>query len=111
MRSFTVSADSMEMSISGEATNCSVTQEYPKILWNPKVRYGDHKSPPKVLNLSHVNPGHITPSYFSLRSTLIFGCIHPLLGNDSVNIFPRKRTRAIGRPLLGNGSVNKRSQQ
>jgi hypothetical protein len=33
--------------------------------------------------------------------------IDPLLGNDSVNTFPRKRTRAaIWRLLLGNGSVN-----
>jgi hypothetical protein len=31
----------------------------------------------------------------------------PLLGNHSVNTFPRKQTRGtIGRPLLGNGWVN-----
>jgi hypothetical protein len=35
-----------------------------------------------------------------------------LLGNDLVNTFPGKRMReTIGRPLLGNGSVNKPSQQ
>jgi hypothetical protein len=35
-----------------------------------------------------------------------------MLGNDSVNIFPWTRKRAtIGRPLLGNGPVNKHSQQ
>jgi hypothetical protein len=35
-----------------------------------------------------------------------------LLGNDSVNIFLWKRTRAtIRRPLLGNGSVKKPSRQ
>jgi hypothetical protein len=35
-----------------------------------------------------------------------------LLGNDSKNTFPLKRTRATtGRPLVGNGSVNKPSQQ
>jgi hypothetical protein len=33
--------------------------------------------------------------------------LDPLLGNDSVNIFPREPKRAtIGRLLLGNGSVN-----
>jgi hypothetical protein len=33
--------------------------------------------------------------------------IDPLLGNDSVNTFPREPTRAkIGCPLLGNGSVS-----
>jgi hypothetical protein len=37
--------------------------------------------------------------------------IDSLLGNDWVNIFQRKRTRStIGRPLIGNGSVNKPSQ-
>jgi hypothetical protein len=36
--------------------------------------------------------------------------IDPLLGNDSVNTFPHKQTRAtIGRPLLGNGSVKQAS--
>jgi hypothetical protein len=49
-----------------------------------------------------------------LRSVII--CIvkytvYQLLGNDSVNTIPRKRTRAtIGRPLLANGSVNKHRQ-
>jgi hypothetical protein len=38
--------------------------------------------------------------------------IDPLLGNDSVNTFPREPTRAtVGRLLLGNRSVNKPSQQ
>jgi hypothetical protein len=37
---------------------------------------------------------------------------NPLLGNDSVNTFPRKRASAtIGRLLLDSGSVNKPSQQ
>jgi hypothetical protein len=36
--------------------------------------------------------------------------IDPLLGNDSVNTFPRKRTSAkIRHLLLGNGSVNKQA--
>jgi hypothetical protein len=38
--------------------------------------------------------------------------VYPLLVNDSVNTFLHKRERAtIGRPLLGNGSVNKPSQR
>jgi hypothetical protein len=44
-------------------------------------------------------------------SIFIFWRIYQLLGNGSVNTFPRKRTRAIERSLLGNGSVNKLSQQ
>jgi hypothetical protein len=38
--------------------------------------------------------------------------IDPLLGNDSVNIFPPEPTRAkIGCLLLGNGAVNTARQQ
>jgi hypothetical protein len=38
--------------------------------------------------------------------------IYPLLGSASINTFPRKSTRAtIGRPLLGNGSINKPYEQ
>jgi hypothetical protein len=38
---------------------------------------------------------------------IILWRIGSLLGNDSVNIFPRVPTRAIGRPLLGNESIKK----
>jgi hypothetical protein len=48
----------------------------------------------------------ITRKYES-PSLYILWCIYPLLGNDSVNTFPLKRTRAIiWRPLLRNGPVN-----
>jgi hypothetical protein len=64
-----VVTNSMELSSSWEAASCAATQKYPNILWNPKVYYRVHKTPPR-----QINPNHTTPFHFSKINFII---IHP----------------------------------
>ena len=54
----------MEHSPSWETNQFSASQEIPHIVWNPKVHYRIHNSPPHLPVMSHINPIHAPTSHF-----------------------------------------------
>jgi hypothetical protein len=55
----------MKPSPSWEAAICVSTQELPSNLWNSKVHYRVHNSPPMIPILSQIETVHTTASYLS----------------------------------------------
>jgi len=48
---------------SWEADSSSASLEIHGIMWNTKLHYPVHKSPPLIRMLSHINPFHVFPNY------------------------------------------------
>jgi hypothetical protein len=87
-----------EQNPSWEANRFSASQEFPRILWNPKVHFRIFHCPPLVLIPSQINPVH-TPHPTSWRPILIFSS-HLRLGLPD-GFFPSGfPTNTLYAPLL-----------
>ena len=70
----------MKQSPSREANRSSVSKEFPRIVWYPKVYHRIHKCSPSVTILSQINPVHSCSHYFL---SICFNIIIPSTSRSS----------------------------
>jgi hypothetical protein len=83
----------MEQSPSWEANRSSASQEFSRILWNPKAQYHTYKSPVPILN--QLNPVH-APSLLFEDILILSSHLHQSLPCDSFPQVSLKKFHSYG---------------
>jgi hypothetical protein len=81
-----------------ETTSCAATQEYPIILWNPKVHYNVHSSPLCKIHFNIILP----PTSLSSEWSLSFWPSHPYPVYICIHLPPPNRATCSAHLILLN---------
>lgn len=80
-------------------------QEFPCVLWDPKIYYRTHNSPPPVTILSHINPIHVPPQscFFRIHfNTVIPSTYFEAVNVNIYNLYTRRRWKYKSITLYNN---------